>query len=56
MPAKTWVVEGKVPGRFSFECEYCGYCGGNYATREQAQKYADIHGSYDVPEHRAKTS
>ena len=49
---KTWVVEGKRLGRFSFECEYCGYCGGNYAIRETAQVYADIHAKYEVPEHR----
>jgi len=52
MSARTWVVEGKVLGRFSYECEYCGYCGGNYANREEAEVYAEIHGSMQVPEHR----
>jgi len=50
--ARTWVVEGKVLGRFSYECEYCGYCGGNYSTRDEAQIYADIHSALEVPEHR----
>lgn len=53
MIAKTWVVEGKMMGRFSFECEYCGYCGGNYPTREQALFYADIHANMPVPEHKS---
>lgn len=52
MSARTWVVEGKVLGRFSYECEYCGYCGGNYSTRDEAQIYADIHSALEVPEHR----
>jgi hypothetical protein len=47
----TKVVEGKVQGRFSFECIVCGYCGGNYATREEAQKYADLHANMKAPEH-----
>lgn len=54
MPAKTWVVEGKVPGRFSYDCEYCGYCGGNYKTREEAEHYARIHGAMNVSEHRPR--
>jgi hypothetical protein len=54
MPSKTKVIPGKIPGRFSFTCEYCGDCGGNYPTRIEAQRYADIHGSYEVPEHRPK--
>ena len=49
---KTWVVEGKMQGRFSYQCEVCGYCGGNYATQKQAQVYADIHAAMQVPEHR----
>lgn len=52
--AKVWVIPGKVPGRFSYECEYCGACGGNYETREVAQHFADIHGGWDIPEHRPK--
>jgi hypothetical protein len=54
MPAKTWVMDGKVPGRFSFRCEYCGDCGGNYLTREMAQDFANRHGAMEVPEHRPK--
>jgi hypothetical protein len=48
----TKVVEGKMRGRFSYECSKCGYCGGNYATREEAQKYADIHRDMKAPEHQ----
>jgi hypothetical protein len=54
MPAITKVVEGKFPGAFSYECEYCGYCGGNYATPEVAQVFATRHGEMDCPEHRPK--
>jgi len=43
---------GQDVGAIFLECEYCGYCGGNYATRETAQVYADIHAKYEVPEHR----
>jgi hypothetical protein len=51
MMARTWVVEGKKQGCFSYECEYCGYCGGNYPTWDEAQVYADIHANMKVPEH-----
>lgn len=54
MAAKTWVIPGKVPGRFSYECEYCGACGGNYESKDVAQHFADIHGGWDIPEHRSK--
>jgi hypothetical protein len=50
--AITRVVEGKKQGCFSFECSKCGYCGGNYPTRQDAQMYATLHQDMDVPEHR----
>ena len=49
---RTWVCQGKVPDRFSFECEYCGYCGGNYATADEAEVYAQLHAQLKAPEHR----
>jgi hypothetical protein len=52
MAVTTFVVEGKLPGRFSFTCSKCGYCGGNYATREEAQRYADLHRDMKAPEHQ----
>lgn len=54
MTVTTKVVEGKIPGRFSYECSRCGYCGGNYSTREMAQQFADLHQSMNMnaPEHK----
>lgn len=52
MIAKTWVVKGKLLGRFSYQCEFCGYCGGNYPDRDVAQAHANRHSQLNVPEHK----
>jgi hypothetical protein len=48
------VVPGKVLGRWSFECNFCGHCGGNYADAETARTFAETHAGLDCPEHRSK--
>lgn len=52
MTVTTAVVEGKLQGRFSYKCSKCGYCGGNYATWAEAQRYADLHQAMKAPEHQ----
>jgi hypothetical protein len=50
----TRVVPGKCQGKFSIECSFCGYCGGNYSDKEFAQLIADIHADMKCPEHMEK--
>ena len=54
MSVRCIVIPGKVPGSWSYDCEFCGDCGGNYKSRDMAQVLAIRHGETDCPEHRPK--